>query len=171
MHFSRRRLATVLGLFAASLFCVALVVVRRLHPDERPSNLRLHVETDYADIFTDVPLTPLSDATSINMVEQLLSSSALPESLRAPIVQKAEGNPFFVEETLKSLVESRALSREDSRWTGWEIDKLQLPASIRVGGVHGIVFGPDFVIETLIVRAALPVDRVWRTPVQLQYDA
>jgi uncharacterized membrane protein len=31
MRFSRRRLATVLGLFAASLFCVALVVVRNVH--------------------------------------------------------------------------------------------------------------------------------------------
>jgi uncharacterized membrane protein len=31
MRFSRRRLATVLGLVAASLFCVALVVVRNVH--------------------------------------------------------------------------------------------------------------------------------------------
>jgi uncharacterized membrane protein len=31
MRFSRRRLATVLGLFAASLFCIALVVVRNVH--------------------------------------------------------------------------------------------------------------------------------------------
>jgi uncharacterized membrane protein len=31
MRFSRRRLATILGLFAASLFCIALVVVRNVH--------------------------------------------------------------------------------------------------------------------------------------------
>ena len=41
------------------------------------------------------------------------------------------GNPFFIEETLKSLVESRALSRVEAGWRGWEIDNLQLPASIR----------------------------------------
>src|SRR5256714_7557098 len=41
------------------------------------------------------------------------------------------GNPFFIEETLKSLIESRALSRVDSVWKGWEIGNLQLPASIR----------------------------------------
>ena len=29
------------------------------------------------------------------------------------------GNPFFIEETLKSLVESGALSQEGGRWTGW----------------------------------------------------
>jgi uncharacterized membrane protein len=31
MHFSRRRLATILGLFVASLFCIALVFVRNVH--------------------------------------------------------------------------------------------------------------------------------------------
>src|SRR5437868_3724254 len=41
------------------------------------------------------------------------------------------GNPFFVEETLKSLVESHTLSRSDARWTGWEVERLQLPATIR----------------------------------------
>ena len=34
MSFSRRRLAAVLGLFVASLFCVALVVVRNVHTDQ-----------------------------------------------------------------------------------------------------------------------------------------
>lgn len=41
------------------------------------------------------------------------------------------GNPFFVEETLKSLVESRALSETDGRWTGWEMETLHLPSTIR----------------------------------------
>ena len=34
MSFSRRRLAAVLGLFVASLLCVALVVVRNVHTDQ-----------------------------------------------------------------------------------------------------------------------------------------
>ncbi|MFL5583751.1 MAG: helix-turn-helix transcriptional regulator [Gemmatimonadaceae bacterium] len=41
------------------------------------------------------------------------------------------GNPFFVEETLKSLVDSGALAQRDGRWTGWEIETLQLPPTIR----------------------------------------
>jgi len=34
MSSSRRRLATILGLFAASLFCIALVVVRNMHSSD-----------------------------------------------------------------------------------------------------------------------------------------
>src|SRR6267378_1199177 len=41
------------------------------------------------------------------------------------------GNPFFVEETLKSLVESGALSQTEGRWTGWEMESVQLPSTIR----------------------------------------
>lgn len=41
------------------------------------------------------------------------------------------GNPFFVEETLKSLVDSGALAQRDGHWTGWEMDGFQLPSTIR----------------------------------------
>ncbi|HXY32381.1 MAG TPA: AAA family ATPase [Gemmatimonadaceae bacterium] len=41
------------------------------------------------------------------------------------------GNPFFIEETLKSLVRSGQLYERDGTWFGWEVQDLQLPASIR----------------------------------------
>jgi DNA-binding CsgD family transcriptional regulator/tetratricopeptide (TPR) repeat protein len=41
------------------------------------------------------------------------------------------GNPFFVEETLKSLTESGALAEKDGRWTGWEMETFHLPSTIR----------------------------------------
>ncbi|MGH7650356.1 MAG: helix-turn-helix transcriptional regulator [Gemmatimonadaceae bacterium] len=41
------------------------------------------------------------------------------------------GNPFFVEETLKSLTESGALSQRGGRWIGWDMESLELPFTIR----------------------------------------
>jgi DNA-binding CsgD family transcriptional regulator/tetratricopeptide (TPR) repeat protein len=41
------------------------------------------------------------------------------------------GNPFFVEETLKSLVESGRLYQREGRWLGWEVEELDLPRSVR----------------------------------------
>ncbi len=41
------------------------------------------------------------------------------------------GNPFFVEETLKSLVDAGALTETDGRWNGWEMQTLHLPSTIR----------------------------------------
>jgi DNA-binding CsgD family transcriptional regulator/tetratricopeptide (TPR) repeat protein len=41
------------------------------------------------------------------------------------------GHPFFVEETLKSLVESGRLYERGGSWLGWEVEELDLPRSVR----------------------------------------
>lgn len=41
------------------------------------------------------------------------------------------GNPFFIAETIKALVESGQLHRGPAGWTGWEVEDLQVPSSIR----------------------------------------
>jgi DNA-binding CsgD family transcriptional regulator len=41
------------------------------------------------------------------------------------------GNAFFVDETLKWLVESRALEQENGTWIGWNIESLNLPPTVR----------------------------------------
>ena len=45
------------------------------------------------------------------MAQALLATESLPEELQALIVCKAAGNPFFVEEVIKSLLEMEALRR------------------------------------------------------------
>ncbi|MGD8728653.1 MAG: AAA family ATPase, partial [Gemmatimonadota bacterium] len=41
------------------------------------------------------------------------------------------GNPFFLEEILKSLIASGRLSKHAGTWVGWDADDFGLPASIR----------------------------------------
>jgi len=47
----------------------------------------------------------LSDQESLRLAAGMLAVSEFPPELRDLIVRKAEGNPFFVEEVLKSLLE------------------------------------------------------------------
>jgi DNA-binding CsgD family transcriptional regulator/tetratricopeptide (TPR) repeat protein len=49
----------------------------------------------------------------------------------ALLYDRTRGNPFFIEETLKSLVDSSALRQEYGRWTGWEMETLHIPPTIR----------------------------------------
>jgi DNA-binding CsgD family transcriptional regulator/tetratricopeptide (TPR) repeat protein len=42
------------------------------------------------------------------------------------------GHPFFVEEALKSLVESGRLEQRDGRWVGWDVGELDLPRTVRL---------------------------------------
>jgi tetratricopeptide (TPR) repeat protein len=50
----------------------------------------------------------------------------------AEAVQKeTEGNPFFVEEVLKSLIEQGSVRREGGEWTRSEITELSIPQSMK----------------------------------------
>ena len=48
------------------------------------------------------------------------------------------GNPFFIEETLKALVDAGRLRREGGQWLGWEMDDMELPGSIRDAVLLGV---------------------------------
>jgi class 3 adenylate cyclase/predicted ATPase len=70
--------------------------------------LRAHV--------VEVPLQPLSTEASRSLIEQLLGGFSLPETLAAEIVGKSDGNPFFLEEVLRSLIEGGTLAPAGESW-------------------------------------------------------
>jgi len=77
-------------------------------------------------------LEPLSQPEVAEVLQAVFSVD--PGSIRpftSLLYGWTRGNPFFVEETLKSLVESGALKYADGRWQGWEVEALQLPPTIR----------------------------------------
>ena len=67
--------------------------------------------------FTRVVPPALSAEDSARMAAAVLATDALPDELRALVSGKAEGNPFYVEELVKSLEEGGALRRVDGRAT------------------------------------------------------
>ena len=66
---------------------------------------------------TRIALTALTQQDSAQMAEAMLGTESLPPELQRLIVQKAEGNPFFVEEVVKSLQEVGAIRAEAGRYT------------------------------------------------------
>ena len=42
-----------------------------------------------------------------------------------------QGNPFFLEETLQSLIRAGSLYRKGGAWLGWEIRELELPRTVK----------------------------------------
>src|SRR6266550_1882137 len=77
-------------------------------------------------------LPPLGTAEVEEIVQQMFGvDKNATRHFSAMLYDWTRGNPFFVEETLKSLVESGALSQKDGRWTGWEMETLHLPSTIR----------------------------------------
>ena len=68
--------------------------------------------------FWRVALQPLDEAAAVGIARSTLGVGELPADLAAVITRKAEGNPFFVEEISRTLMESHAVRVEGGRLLG-----------------------------------------------------
>jgi class 3 adenylate cyclase/tetratricopeptide (TPR) repeat protein len=81
--------------------------------------------------FTRVVPAAMSAEDSARMAAAVLDVDGLPDALRLVIGAKAEGNPFYVEELVKSLQESGALRRVEGRLVLTQpLTALAIPGSI-----------------------------------------
>ncbi|MGZ5289750.1 MAG: ATP-binding protein, partial [Actinomycetota bacterium] len=79
-----------------------------------------------------VSLEPLTEEHAWALVTNLLGVTDLPTELAEAIVEKSEGNPLFVEETLAMLIDDGLVVREGdrSRLTG-DLSAVMVPPSIQ----------------------------------------
>ncbi|MCK4352206.1 AAA family ATPase [candidate division WOR-3 bacterium] len=85
------------------------------------------MEKPYYTAFT---LKELSDKDNIDLAKLLLNTEGLPAQLRNLVLTKTQGNPFFTEEVIKSLMEQGALKLEAENWK-LVTEKLELPDTIQ----------------------------------------
>ena len=67
-----------------------------------------------------VLLEVLSESDASRMIDELIPA-VLPASVRAVVVERAEGNPFFVEELVRTLIDQGVLARRNGSWTAHEL--------------------------------------------------
>jgi class 3 adenylate cyclase len=91
-----------------------LVFTSRPDPSSEGSRLRLRVLADYAHRTDDVTLGPLSESAALAYLRVLMPG--LDDSARKTIADRAEGNPLYLEELLRALVDGGGLERHQT-WT------------------------------------------------------
>ncbi len=78
-----------------------------------------------------IVLQPLDAEQARELVDTVLGPHELPPDLVELIVERAEGNPLFIEETLKSLGENGSIEQVDEKWRAkGDIADIQLPETI-----------------------------------------
>jgi class 3 adenylate cyclase/tetratricopeptide (TPR) repeat protein len=114
-----------------------------------------------------VSLDPLAPDEAQRLVRLLLTVDDLPASVHARILERAEGNPFFLEEILRRLIDEGALGRENGRWRAAPgIEAIELPDSVQ--GVLASRIDLLAPADKRVLQAAAVVGRVfWREPLQL----
>ena len=109
-----------------------IAVTSRPDHDGGSWDFRFHVQRHYSHRLTELTLSPLPPDESQRLIENLLHLAELPADIRSRILDQSEGNPFFVEELIRTLIEEGALRREGERWiaTG-EVSGIAIPATLR----------------------------------------
>ncbi len=135
VHWADASSLELLHFVARQLSGQRIVVVCSYNDALRDSNAALaSTERSLAGLgaATIVRLNPWPRADSDELVARIFDVD--PSTVRdfaALLYERTRGNPFFTEETLKSLVDSGQLRREDGRWVGWELTHLHLPRTVR----------------------------------------
>ena len=114
------------------LLPLMILVTSRPDPEGGSWDFRFHAQRNYPHRLTELTLAPLPADASERLVENLLHVAELPEAIRKRILAQSEGNPFFVEEILRTLIEEGVLRREGSRWiAAGDVSRLAMPATLR----------------------------------------
>jgi class 3 adenylate cyclase/tetratricopeptide (TPR) repeat protein len=111
---------------------------------------------ELGDGLAEILLNPLTGADTQQLISNLLEVDALPEAVRSAILNKAEGNPLFVEEVLRMLIDQGAIIREPTGWTAVRpIASMDIPGSLQSLLLARIDRLPETVKTTLRVASVI----------------
>jgi tetratricopeptide (TPR) repeat protein len=65
------------------------------------------------------------------MIRQMLEQHDVPAEFCSLVYEKTRGNPFFVEEVVKSLKEENLIYLEDNKWRTRDISRIELPETVK----------------------------------------
>jgi len=81
---------------------------------------------------SSLALDPLSSNEAERLVRLLLTVDDLPSSVHRRILERAEGNPFFLEEIVRRLIDGGLLRREGDRWRATVgIEEVDIPDTVQ----------------------------------------
>jgi class 3 adenylate cyclase len=105
---------------------------------------------------TALSLNALSETDSQKLVANLLEIEALPVEVRQTILKKSDGNPFFVEEVIRMLIDQGAIVQNNGGWiAGKDIERLEIPDNLQGLLLARIDRLPENVKHTLRVASVI----------------
>jgi class 3 adenylate cyclase/tetratricopeptide (TPR) repeat protein len=81
---------------------------------------------------TQLRLDPLPPESADALLEALLGDNVSLEPLKKILIERTEGNPFFLEESVRTLVETQVLTGEpDAYLMAQELPSIRVPATVQ----------------------------------------
>jgi class 3 adenylate cyclase/predicted ATPase len=99
---------------------VMFMLLMRARRDKGCWDLHTAASSDYPHRHTTLMLDPLTQEESVDMLHNLLPGATFGQATLDKVLDKAAGNPFYLEEVVRAMVESGAVVQEKQG----ELDKL-----------------------------------------------
>ncbi|HKP51126.1 MAG TPA: adenylate/guanylate cyclase domain-containing protein [Chloroflexia bacterium] len=133
LHWADDASLDLLGKVADIVEKYPLLIICLLRPDKDAASWATieAIHNRLGERLVEVALNPLSGEDSRHLLGNLLYVEQLPESVRNLILARAEGNPFFVEEVIRSLIASDHIVLEAGHWRATEsITSVAIPDTL-----------------------------------------
>lgn len=103
-----------------------LVIFATHRPGVRfPAMLKQHARV------LEMQLRPIPPDALRQLIASMLDNVQLPASLESRLLERAAGNPYYLEELVRTLVEDRLLTQQNGKWElARSSDEIHLPASL-----------------------------------------
>jgi ABC-type oligopeptide transport system substrate-binding subunit/class 3 adenylate cyclase len=108
---------------------VLLVLSLRPERDHAAWGLREHASREFPHLLREIDLGPLGDADG-ELLAALVAPATLPAELERRVLEAADGNPFFLEELVRSLADVGALVRTEHGWRFDHAVEVEVPPTV-----------------------------------------
>lgn len=129
----------------------------RPDPDTPATHLREIAKEDFSRRHTEIVLSPLSPEDSSRLVQNLLAIEGLPVPVRELILDRADGNPFFLEEIIRDLIEGGSVIQDPAsdRWkVTAQVEEIAIPDTIQ-GVIIARIDRLDEAVRRVLRKAAV----------------
>jgi len=133
---------------------MTVVTHRDLSLEEAPALHEMLLDLHRERLGTQLRLSRLDRQGTEQLLGVLFAEEITPEFLEG-IYRETEGNPFFIEEVCKALVDSGKLHYQDGLWHRPSVAELGIPQSVRVAIQSRVGVLPAPARETLLLAAVL----------------
>lgn len=99
--------------------------------DEKHPLIPVLTELNRERLLQSVQLKRMSFDDSSEMIKRILEQDDISREFCELIYDRTRGNPFFVEEVIKSLKEEEVIYREDDKWKIKEVSKIEFPETVK----------------------------------------
>jgi tetratricopeptide (TPR) repeat protein len=122
---------------------------------ETAGRIRAFAHENHAARNLEIELAPLAPQAARQLISNLFKLGDIPHATRALIEEKARGNPFFIEEVVRSLVDEGAVVYRDGSFRATEkIHSVVIPGTIQeviMARVDGLDLGKRRLLQVASV--------------------